>query len=1146
MRARQHATQTAPIAAASARSGELARELRGELEGVIAREASRPYFHYQNLFHDPHASAKSVAPSPLATGPGDPLVLGYFQIDAGARVTTPSINDDFPELSEREHLAENRAFRDDVIRELARTLAPEPQEPAPKPPVAHAEVRPRPQTYQVDPSTYAQNASSNAVYWQQAANTAPRPPSIPRAEPPAPVTITVSPLDWHTLSFAGAPALIAVRHVQTPDGTLVQGFVIDRATVTSWLAAHAGEMVAELHTGTTGGAELVSGWQLQIAPNPRALAGATAEASQIARAFVLRFAVVGGIGVLAALLVLLLVVHAERLARERSQFAAAAAHELRTPLAGLQLYGDMLAGGLGDPAKQADYARRMSEEAARLGRVVSNVLGFSQLERGNLSVDAQVGSLDEALRELAERAEPALDRAGAALELDVTPELRARFDRDVLARIVGNLLDNAEKYARGAADRTIRLAAVDRGDVVEVVVTDRGPGVADKTRLFHAFSRGVTADGPAGARPRKLDALAFTRAHDGRRPRLSPGRRRRRLVRVAPAACVTVALRSATLDRRSAVPATSNRASPASRSRYARCSVSAQMRLACAVLFAACGHQPSLTGDAGGDAATTWQPALGAHWDPTNSYVSFEIASTRATRIELELFDQPTGAAAIASVAMAQRENVWSAQVPAAQLPATIYYGYRAWGPNWPYDPAWQPGADTGWITDVDSAGNRMNPNKLVFDPYAYELSHDPQTPAQADGAPYATGSDRELDSAPVAPKGIVLADDAPDFGAKPAHGLVDDVIYEVHVRGFTEADAMTFRPCAGTYAGAATRAQYLADLGVTAVEFLPIAETQNDRNDVDPASDSGDNYWGYSTLAYFAPDRRYACDRTPGGPTREVRAMVRAFHDLGIKVLLDVVYNHTAEGSGSSLLSLRGLDNAGYYQLDSAGTGFTNSNGVGADVARRSSHGTRGRSHPRFAALLARPAIGVHGFRVDLAPVLGNSCGPGCFTFDPSSLPLTIAQQLGRGADGTGADLVAEPWAEVAGSYQVGNFPPGWSEWNDHVRDTIREDQNEVGVTAVTPSALAARIAGSSDLYEHDSRTPAAGVTYVVSHDGFTLHDLYACNASNNTQAWPYGPSNGGSIDELRVGSLAAIRSRSGRRRAPGSRSSCCRRGCR
>jgi signal transduction histidine kinase len=309
----------------------------------------------------------------------------------------------------------------------------------------------------------------------------------------------VSPLEWHTLPFSGQPALVAVRQIETPDGRLAQGFVVDRAGLTGWLASHAGDAVAELRPGD-GGAEIAPGWHLEVSPNPRAVVAAAADATSIARQFVLRFVAVGVIAVLAALLVVMLVARAERLARERSQFAAAAAHELRTPLAGLQLYGDMLADGLGDPTKLRDYARRMSEEASRLGRVVSNVLGFSQLERGNLSVDARADALDGALRELAERAEPALDRTGAVLALDVAPGLRARFDRDALARIIGNLLDNAEKYSRGADDRTIALAARATGSSVEVVVSDHGPGVPTKARprLFQPFARGVTADGPAG------------------------------------------------------------------------------------------------------------------------------------------------------------------------------------------------------------------------------------------------------------------------------------------------------------------------------------------------------------------------------------------------------------------------------------------------------------------------------------------------------------------------------------------------------------------------------------------------------------------------------------------------------------------------
>jgi glycogen operon protein len=524
------------------------------------------------------------------------------------------------------------------------------------------------------------------------------------------------------------------------------------------------------------------------------------------------------------------------------------------------------------------------------------------------------------------------------------------------------------------------------------------------------------------------------------------------------------------------------------------------MRLALIALLAGCPASHAPGGDDGDDGGTTWRPVLGAHWN--GGGVEFRVASTRATRIELAIYAEATNAEPVLQLSLARDGDAWAARVEASELPETIYYGYRVWGPNWPYDPAWTPGTTAGWIADVDGDGNRMNPNKLVFDPYALELSHDPTTPAQPSGAPYATGANRAIDSGPVAAKGIVLREDEVAASNRPVRALADEIIYEVHLRGFTMADPAA-GSCAGTYAGAATRAAYLAELGVTAVEFLPVQETQNDRNDVEPST-KGDNYWGYSTLAYFAPDRRYACDRSPGGPTRELRAMVDAFHDRGIEVYLDVVYNHTAEGGGGSLLSLRGLDNAGYYQLDRAGTGFTNSNGVGADLAG---------DKPLTQGLVLdslrywTDTLGVDGFRFDLAPVLGNRCGPGCFTFDPAGLPATIAEQLGDRAK-----LIAEPWGVVAGSYALGRFPAPWSEWNDRFRDTIRSDQNQTGVVAITPGALAERIAGSPGLYA--ARTPAAGVSYLVSHDGFTLRDLYACNGPNNTQAWPYGPSDGGSTD--------------------------------
>ncbi len=565
VRARQRTEQAMPHEEALARGHELAHELRTELAALLAREVERPYFHYQNLMHDPRATGSvGVTPSPLASGPSESFVLGYFQLDAKGRATTPTINDDVPDLSEPKQLAGNQRFRAEVGRSLVALAPPpptgvvvaeaavvprkRPQQPRPRTSslqvdhVEQAQVQQQPQVIEIDENSYIQNWNSNSIYQQyrnapglrrdnagnnDATERAPRsvpeavpetvpavadPPPVvtPRArkvatpepaqEPPKPVTITIDPLEWRTLTFAGKPTLVAVRDVDTPDGALAQGFVVDRSSLTSWLASHAGDTVAELRAGTDGLAEVAPGWQLSVAPNPRALAESARNAAHLATAFLLRFIILGGIAALAASLVVVLVARAERLARERSQFAAAAAHELRTPLAGLQLYGDMLADGLGDPQKTRDYAKRMSEEASRLGRVVSNVLGFSQLERGNLSIDSSVGSLDAELRALAERAEPALDRAGAALALDVAPELTAKFDRDALARIVGNLLDNAEKYGRDAEDRTIELAARPAGDAVEIVVSDHGPGVTEKARakLFTAFARGVAADGPAG------------------------------------------------------------------------------------------------------------------------------------------------------------------------------------------------------------------------------------------------------------------------------------------------------------------------------------------------------------------------------------------------------------------------------------------------------------------------------------------------------------------------------------------------------------------------------------------------------------------------------------------------------------------------
>ncbi len=521
---------------------------------------------------------------------------------------------------------------------------------------------------------------------------------------------------------------------------------------------------------------------------------------------------------------------------------------------------------------------------------------------------------------------------------------------------------------------------------------------------------------------------------------------------------------------------------------------------------------------------------LGAKYDAAQSNITFRVFSSRATRIEVSIYKTASGAQSVVNYSLVKdAANVWSKTASVATLQnsygmtGAVYYGYRAWGPNWIYVSTWTKGTGVGFVSDVDSAGNRFNPNKLLFDPYALELSQDPTTPSCTNGTIYASGAAyRNLDSGSCAPKGVVLAPSSTSVGVKPTRAFKDDVVYEVQVRGLTKNDTSVPLALRGTYAGAALKAASLASTGVTAVEFLPVQETQNDTNDVDPLSDIGDNYWGYMTLNYFAPDRRYAADKSAGGPTREWKAMVKAFHDAGIKVYIDVVYNHTGEGGawgGSDGLtvynvqSFRGLDNPTYYSLNNGFQYSWDNTGVGGN------YNTRNLTAQNLiidSLAYWRDALGVDGFRFDLASVLGNTCQHDCFNYDkmdPNTALNRIVNELPPrpAAGGSGLDLIAEPWAIGGNSYQVGNFPSGWSEWNGSYRDTVRGKQNQLGLTVVTTAQLANRFAGSSDLYGDDGRKPWNSVNFIVAHDGFTLKDLYSYNAKQNSQAWPFGPSDGG-----------------------------------
>ncbi|HEY8092051.1 MAG TPA: alpha-amylase family glycosyl hydrolase [Polyangiaceae bacterium] len=548
---------------------------------------------------------------------------------------------------------------------------------------------------------------------------------------------------------------------------------------------------------------------------------------------------------------------------------------------------------------------------------------------------------------------------------------------------------------------------------------------------------------------------------------------------------------------------------------------------------------PSLDGgaDAKADSGNVDQGPfpLGATFGSTTLH--FRVRADAATAVELDLYTTPLGAPEVAHVAMARTApgQPWAADLALGELAdagitGAVEYGYRAWGPNWPQDPSWTKGSAAGFVSDVDSSGDRFDPNKLLIDPYAREITHDPLQPGALSSSPYDTGAtSRAVDDGPLAPKSVAFLPDTTPVGAHPSRALKDDVVYEVHVRGLTMNDPSVPSALRGTYAGAATRATALAALGVTAIELLPIQETQNDQNDADP---QGANYWGYSTLAYFAPDRRHASDRSPGGPTREFKAMVAAFHARGIKVFLDVVYNHTAEGGISKtagvaqLLSFRGLDNAAYYELaanhqtpvDDTGTGgnFNVASPVVRDLVVDS-------------LTYWKNVMGVDGFRFDLAAVLGNSCASTCYTFAPAD-PAGVLQRAVK--DVAGVALIAEPWGVGNGTYQLGSFPPGWSEWNGDFRDSIRVAQNELGATPVTPARLVAKISGSPDLFDHDGRAPWASIDYVDCHDGFTLHDEYAYDAPLNNQAYPLGPSPGGSTtnDSWDQGGVAAAQTQAAR----------------
>ncbi|MGF1551040.1 MAG: glycogen debranching protein GlgX [Paracoccaceae bacterium] len=457
---------------------------------------------------------------------------------------------------------------------------------------------------------------------------------------------------------------------------------------------------------------------------------------------------------------------------------------------------------------------------------------------------------------------------------------------------------------------------------------------------------------------------------------------------------------------------------------------------------------------------------LGATWDGLG--VNFAIFSAGATKVELCLFDRD-GETEIERIALPEyTDEVWHGYLPEAR-PGTLY-GYRVHGPYAP------------------EAGHRFNPNKLLLDPYAKQhvgrLTWDPALFGYTLGHDDLDLSFDERDSAAFVPKCRVI-DPAFTWGAERRPQVPWDrtIVYEMHVKGFTRLNPVIPESQRGTFAGLAHArvADYLRRLGVTSAELLPVHAFVDDSY----LEEKGlRNYWGYNTIGFFAPDPRYL--ETP--VVHEFKEMVNQFHASGIEVILDVVYNHTAECNElGPTLSFKGSDNASYYRLmPEEPRYYINDTGTG---------NTGNLSHPRVLQMVAdslrywATEMRVDGFRFDLATILAREP----YGFDEGGGFLDSCRQ---DPVLSSVKLIAEPWDVGPGGYQVGQFPPGWAEWNARFRDTVRAywkgDEGLVG-------EMAARVSGSGDLFNKRGRKPWASVNFVTAHDGFNLNDLVSYDEKHN-----------------------------------------------
>ncbi len=487
------------------------------------------------------------------------------------------------------------------------------------------------------------------------------------------------------------------------------------------------------------------------------------------------------------------------------------------------------------------------------------------------------------------------------------------------------------------------------------------------------------------------------------------------------------------------------------------------------------------------DPAPVWpgqhQP-LGATW--SEEATNFAVYAPEATRVEVCLFDDD-GEDGETERRLELKEytlGIWHGAVPG--VPRGQRYGFRA-------DGVWDP-----------ARGLRFNPHKLLLDPYALAVSGtvDPGPeifgyvlPDEHDDSRTRARKEttrNEQDSAPHMSKSVVVHDEF-DWGdddvVRPRVKMTDTVIYELHAKGFTRLHDRVPEELRGTYAGLASPAvvDYLKDLGITTVELLPVHQFVSE-----PALADRDlvNYWGYNSIGFFAPHNAFSASGDRGQQVTEFKSMVKALHAAGLEVILDVVYNHTAEGGPlGPTLSFRGLDDLGYYkrvdpEVD-PGT-YWDVTGCGNTVDTSRPHTLR---MVLDSLRYWVTEMHVDGFRFDLAPALTRTR----LTVDMGGHFLTA---LGQDPVLRHVKLIAEPWDASMDGYQTGNFPPPWAEWNDKYRDTVRDfwrlQSGGIG-------EVASRLAGSSDLYADDGRSPYTSVNFVTAHDGFTLRDLVSYNDKHN-----------------------------------------------